>query len=822
MRTHQKKLHADNALDWRVLPFVLIALTFLNEPQARAASTLTRSLDQTCYITQQPIQATIQVNPDAGVGVWASEDIPPSGWTVANISHGGVYDGFNKKVKWGPFFDNQARTLTYDTTPPAGTTGPQNFDGVGSFDGSNVPITGSTAVFLAADPQITQPPFPTNQTVCLGSSVTYTVAVTGNNVIYQWQKDGTDIAGATSATLKLNNLQTADGGSYVCIVNDDCGGPTTSEPVILQVSETAQPVIAQQPSPTNQTVCIGSNVTYTIAANGLNVRYQWQKDNSDIAGATTNTLNLNNIQTTDKGSYTCIVDDDCDGPVTSKPSILNVHPTLTITQHPEPNTQTLCPGSDATFTAKATGHNVAHQWQKDGTNITSATNSTLALSNVQPSDAGLYRCVITDGCNNAIATNAATLAVAQVPTANAGPDRITTVDSDIQIGADPTASGGPGPYTFAWTVTPNPPHTGTIDNPAAANPRFSASTAADYAVQVEVTDTTTGCTAIDQANITVQENDPPPDPTQNTGTTDANGSLNLLVTDGTTTADITITSAQPGIEVTLKLAGDNNHGFTGIGVGDGKGVIPAIITLDGNLETGIATSVITICYDDADLIAANLQTSDIMIHRWNEVSGTWEPVGLNNVGESQPTTNLGDYGWMEGCAWAVIDEASEFIGADGCPDDPDKTQPGQCGCGTPDTDSDSDAIADCNDPCPNDANNDADQDSVCGNVDNCPLDPNPDQADADSNGIGDVCEGPGAPTPDSDGDGVPDNLDNCPTIANPDQADFDGDGIGNVCQCGAGMCGLGTLSLMPLMGLGLWGIKVRTARACRRSNPPSK
>ncbi|MCU0665442.1 MAG: hypothetical protein MUC50_24350, partial [Myxococcota bacterium] len=37
-----------------------------------------------------------------------------------------------------------------------------------------------------------------------------------------------------------------------------------------------------------------------------------------------------------------------------------------------------------------------------------------------------------------------------------------------------------------------------------------------------------------------------------------------------------------------------------------------------------------------------------------------------------------------------------------CPNDPNKTQPGQCGCGTPDTDSDGDGTANCKDGCPSD------------------------------------------------------------------------------------------------------------------------
>jgi len=41
---------------------------------------------------------------------------------------------------------------------------------------------------------------------------------------------------------------------------------------------------------------------------------------------------------------------------------------------------------------------------------------------------------------------------------------------------------------------------------------------------------------------------------------------------------------------------------------------------------------------------------------------------------------------------------------DNCPNDPNKSEPGQCGCGNPDTDTDADGTADCNDNCPSDPN----------------------------------------------------------------------------------------------------------------------
>ncbi|MEW6199299.1 MAG: kelch repeat-containing protein [Planctomycetota bacterium] len=69
---------------------------------------------------------------------------------------------------------------------------------------------------------------------------------------------------------------------------------------------------------------------------------------------------------------------------------------------------------------------------------------------------------------------------------------------------------------------------------------------------------------------------------------------------------------------------------------------------------------------------------------------------------------------------------------DGCPADPDKIEPGACGCGVPDADADGDGVPDC--------------------VDNCPTKRNADQLDADDDGIGDACDDDqsGRPEPTAD------------------------------------------------------------------------
>jgi hypothetical protein len=130
-------------------------------------------------------------------------------------------------------------------------------------------------------------------------------------------------------------------------------------------------------------------------------------------------------------------------------------------------------------------------------------------------------------------------------------------------------------------------------------------------------------------------------------------------------------------------------------------------------------------------------------------------------------------------------------GPDQCPSDPNKIDPGQCGCGSPDTDVDSDGFAVCNDACDGDPAKiapgvcgcgvpdvDSDGDGTLDCHDGCPMDRNktaPGQC------------GCGSPDTDTDGDGAADCVDGCPmdkTKTAPgqcgcgtDDTDTDGDGV---------------------------------------------
>ena len=148
---------------------------------------------------------------------------------------------------------------------------------------------------------------PQSQAVAVGNPVTFTVSASGNPVLaFQWQKNDTDISGATSDSLKITTTQVTDSGTYSVIVSNSQGNDTSSGAKLTVNPVLTKPLISVQPSP--QTVTVGGMVTFRVTATGNpSQSYVWRKNGTTITGATGSSYQIASTLMTDSGTYSVIV-----------------------------------------------------------------------------------------------------------------------------------------------------------------------------------------------------------------------------------------------------------------------------------------------------------------------------------------------------------------------------------------------------------------------------------------------------------------------------------------------------------------------------------
>src|SRR5205823_493483 len=83
-------------------------------------------------------------------------------------------------------------------------------------------------------PAITTQPADTNAP--LGSGASLSVAATGDDLFYQWFKNGALIPGAIRPTLSFASAQTTDSASYTVVVSNSSGSVTSAPARLLVVS----------------------------------------------------------------------------------------------------------------------------------------------------------------------------------------------------------------------------------------------------------------------------------------------------------------------------------------------------------------------------------------------------------------------------------------------------------------------------------------------------------------------------------------------------------------------------------------------------------
>ena len=295
---------------------------------------------------------------------------------------------------------------------------------------------------------------PTNQTVTAGQTATLSVIASGTAPLsYQWQKNGANIAGATSSGYTTPATTTSDSGSTFDVVVSNSAGTATSNAATLTVNPApAAPTITTQPA--NQTVTPGQTATFSVVATGTApLSYQWQKNGANISGATSSSYTTPATTTSDSGSTFVVVVSNSAGTATSNAATLTVSPVpVAPTITTQPANQTVTAGQTGAFSVVASGTApLSYQWQKNGANIAGATSGSYTTPATTTSDSGSTFVVVVSNSAGTATSNAATLTVNPAPVA----PTITTQPTNQTVTAGQTATftvvaSGTAPLSYQW------------------------------------------------------------------------------------------------------------------------------------------------------------------------------------------------------------------------------------------------------------------------------------------------------------------------------------------------------------------------------------
>ena len=343
-------------------------------------------------------------------------------------------------------------------------------------------------------PRIVQGLF--DRSAVLGDSVDFSVIATGGEPLaYTWTKDGEVLPGENSATLGLTEISTEQAGIYEVTVSNSAGSTSNKASLFVGVPSTALGEALDDPSInwitlgnaewTAQTFvtsdgvdagvsgAIGnlqkSRLQTTVSGPGV-ISFYWKVSSERffdflvfyidgnlqnlIAGDTPWDPQTYEVEAGvhllewvyDKDLFLALGNDA--GYLDRFLFEADTFTPPTITQNPE--SVIILAGADVTFSVEAEGSQpLSYQWEKSGTPISGATQSTLVLSNVGVSDEGDYTVTVSN------VAGTATSAAARLTVSAIDPPVINIQPQDLIAITGSTATltvvvEGTPPLLYSW------------------------------------------------------------------------------------------------------------------------------------------------------------------------------------------------------------------------------------------------------------------------------------------------------------------------------------------------------------------------------------
>ncbi len=232
--------------------------------------------------------------------------------TIGNIYDGtsGQYDLGTDLVFTPPY--------SYELTPAAGVPALVSAHAGNTAGAFSITPEPSATITITGAPEKVYP----------GDTLTLAPSATGTS--YQWRLNNMEIAGATSETLPLANIQASQIGTYTVVVGNASGNFTVSAPLVLEAGD-APMIVGESGGPA--TVVTGREISLRAVVTGDKLSFQWQRlvdgnwvnvtDGGGFSGATSDTLTVSNATNAQAGQYRFIATNPS-GSTTSNAYILAV------------------------------------------------------------------------------------------------------------------------------------------------------------------------------------------------------------------------------------------------------------------------------------------------------------------------------------------------------------------------------------------------------------------------------------------------------------------------------------------------------------------
>jgi len=325
---------------------------------------------------QSIIATNVQFNPDTVETLTAVSSGPTSSeisWTVPCLSQVvqyGIFRSYDgKSYSLLSQIQGTVTNYQYQYTDASVNTCQPVYYKVGSYSSGNTDTLWSSIITLSNAVSATITPT-TSTTFCSGGSVVLN-ANTGTGLTYQWNKNGSAIAGATNA-----GYSTTASGNYTVTIKNSFNCSATSALTVVTVNTT--PPLPTVISPI--TYCQGAVAT-TLSATGTGLKWY-----AAATGGTGNSI-APTPSTSNTGTINYYVSQTTDGCESARAVISVTVNALPVPKITSGSTMPICIGSSADL---STGAASTYSWLNGGTHVGTSQTYKAAI-------AGSYTVMVTDG-----------------------------------------------------------------------------------------------------------------------------------------------------------------------------------------------------------------------------------------------------------------------------------------------------------------------------------------------------------------------------------------------------------------------------------------